>query len=150
MSAISGGELFVKAMATEGVKFLFGLPSPTADPILANLEDNGVRFVPVHHESAAVHMAEGNWTMEEPNETALYGRTFGTEPGVIRWDTIAEGLGCHGEYVESAEGIEPALRRAQESDLPAVVAIHTNADANRAIPPEMVGRFFEVYSGPLA
>ena len=95
MSTISGGELFVKAMATEGVKFLFGLPSPTADPILANLEDNGVRFVPVHHESAAVHMAEGNWTMEEPNETALYGRTFGTEPGVIRWDTIAEGLGCH-------------------------------------------------------
>lgn len=95
-------------------------------------------------------MAEGNWTMEEPNEIALYGRTFGTELGVIRWDTIAEGLGCHGEYVESAEGIEPALRRAQESDLPAVVAIHTNADANRAIPPEMVGRFFEVYSGPLA
>jgi len=30
-----------------------------------------------------------------------------------------------------------------------VVAIHTNADANRAIPAEMVGRFFEVYSGPL-
>jgi acetolactate synthase-1/2/3 large subunit len=94
-------------------------------------------------------MAEGNWTMEEPNEIALYGRTFGTEMGVIRWDTVAKGLGCHGEYVESAEEIEPALRRAQESDLPAVVAVHTSADANREIPAEMVGRFFEVYSGPL-
>ncbi len=96
-----------------------------------------------------VVLAEGNWTMEEPNELALYGRTFGTEIGPIRWDTIAEGLGCHGEHVDSPEQIEPALRRAQESDLPAVVAIHTSADANREIPAEMVGRFFEVYSGPL-
>jgi acetolactate synthase-1/2/3 large subunit len=96
-----------------------------------------------------VVLAEGNWTMEEPNEIALYGRTFGTELGVIRWDTVAEGLGCHGEYVASLEELEPALRRAQDSDLPAVVAVHTDADANRAIPPEMVGRFFEVYSGPL-
>jgi acetolactate synthase-1/2/3 large subunit len=97
-----------------------------------------------------VVMAEGNWTMEEPNQLALYGRTFGTEIGPVRWDTVAEGLGCHGEHVDSLEEIEPALRRARESDLPAVVAIHTSADANRAIPAEMVGRFFEVYSGPLA
>lgn len=96
-----------------------------------------------------VVLAEGNWTMEEPNEIALYGRTFGTELGVIRWDTVAEGLGCHGEYVESLDDLAPALKRAQDSDKPAVVAIHTNADANRAIPPEMVGRFFEVYSGPI-
>jgi acetolactate synthase-1/2/3 large subunit len=97
-----------------------------------------------------VVMAEGNWTMEEPNQLALYGRTFGTEIGPVRWDRIAEGLGCHGEQVDSLDELEPALRRAQESDLPAVVAIHTSADANRAIPAEMVGRFFEVYSGPLA
>ena len=52
MGTINGGELFVKAMAAENLKFLFGLPSPTVDPILANLEDNGIRFVPIHHESA--------------------------------------------------------------------------------------------------
>jgi acetolactate synthase-1/2/3 large subunit len=97
-----------------------------------------------------VVLAEGNWTMEEPNQLALYGRTFGTEIGPVRWDKIAEGLGCHGEFVESLEEAGPALERARESDLPAVVAIHSDADANRAIPPEMVGRFFEVYQGPLA
>jgi acetolactate synthase-1/2/3 large subunit len=97
-----------------------------------------------------VVLAEGNWTMEEPNQLALYGRTFGTEIGPVRWDRIADGLGCHGEYVESLEEIAPAMERARESDLPAVVAIHTDADANRAIPAEMVGRFFEVYQGPIA
>ena len=97
-----------------------------------------------------VVLAEGNWTMEEPNQLALYGRTFGTEIGPVRWDRIAEGLGCHGEYVESLDEIAPALQRASDSELPAVVAIHTDADANRAIPPEMVGRFFEVYQGPIA
>jgi acetolactate synthase-1/2/3 large subunit len=87
--------------------------------------------------------------MEEPNQLALYGRTFGTEIGPVRWDKIADGLGCHGEYVESLDEVAPALERARESELPAVVAIHTDADANRAIPPEMVGRFFEVYQGPI-
>jgi acetolactate synthase-1/2/3 large subunit len=97
-----------------------------------------------------VVLAEGNWTMEEPNQLALYGRTFGTEIGPVRWDKIADGLGCHGEYVESLDEVAPALERARETELPAVVAIHTDADANRAIPPEMVGRFFEVYQGPIA
>ena len=40
--------------------------------------------------------AEGTWTMEEPNELDLYGETFGTAQGEIRWDLVAEGLGCHG------------------------------------------------------
>jgi acetolactate synthase-1/2/3 large subunit len=40
--------------------------------------------------------AEGSWTMEEPNERMLYGRTSGTEMGDIRWDRVAIGLGCAG------------------------------------------------------
>ncbi len=59
MEAISGGELFVRCLANEGVRFLFGLPCPEADPILAALDRHGIRFVPVRHEAAAVHMAEG-------------------------------------------------------------------------------------------
>ena len=63
--------------------------------------------------------AEGSWTMEEPNELALYGRTFGTEQGEIRWDLVAQGLGCHSEYVDRIEDLEPALRRAQRTTAPA-------------------------------
>ena len=40
-----------------------------------------------------VVMAEGQWTMEIPNEMARWGKTFGTGMGEIRWDKVAEGLG---------------------------------------------------------
>jgi len=93
--------------------------------------------------------AEGSWTMEEPNELALYGQTFGTAQGQVRWDVMAEGLGCHGEYVERLEDIEPALRRAADTRGPSLVCLHTDHDANLAIAPDMMARFFEVYSGPL-
>ena len=94
--------------------------------------------------------AEGSWTMEEPNELALYGETFGTAQGEIRWDVVAQGLGCHGEYVDDIEDLEPALRRAREHDGPSLVCVRTDHDANLAIPEDMMTRFFEVYSGPAA
>ena len=96
-----------------------------------------------------VVFAEGSWTMEEPSELAAYGRTFGTEMGAVRWDKVAEGLGCHGEYVERLSDLEPALRRTRAAKGPAVVCVRTDRDANRAVPPEMFQRFFEVYQGPL-
>jgi len=96
-----------------------------------------------------VVFAEGSWTMEEPSELATYGRTFGTEMGTVRWDKVAEGLGCHGEYVERLSDLEPALRRARAATGPAVVCVRTDRDANRAVPAEMFHRFFEVYQGPL-
>ena len=59
MSEITGAEVLLKCFAAEGVKFMFGLPCPEVDPILAKLDDYGIRFVPIRHEAAAVHMAEG-------------------------------------------------------------------------------------------
>ena len=59
MTEITGGELFARALQAEGIEFLFGLPSPEADPLLHELEKHGIRMVPVRHEAAAVHMAEG-------------------------------------------------------------------------------------------
>jgi len=93
--------------------------------------------------------AEGSWTMEEPNERMLYGQTFGTEQGPVRWDRVAEGLGCHGEYAERIEAVEPALRRAKDAPGPAVVCLRTNREANLAIPQELLLRFVEVYQGPM-
>ena len=59
MSEITGGELFARALQAEGIEFLFGLPSPESDPLLVELEAHGIRLVPIRHEAAAVHMAEG-------------------------------------------------------------------------------------------
>jgi acetolactate synthase-1/2/3 large subunit len=96
-----------------------------------------------------VVFAEGSWTMEEPNERMLYGRTFGTEMGTVRWDRVAEGLGCQPFYVDRMEDLEAALKGAKASDGPAVVCLKTNRDANLAIPMELGIRFAEVYQGPM-
>jgi acetolactate synthase-1/2/3 large subunit len=97
----------------------------------------------------AVVFAEGSWTMEEPNERLLYGRTFGTEMGVVRWDVVGEGLGCEGVYVERLEDLEPALQRAKDAQGPAVVCVRTDRDANLSTPSDPLLRFIEVYQGPL-
>lgn len=96
-----------------------------------------------------VVLAEGSWTMEEPNELEHWGRTFGTRQGEIRWDIVAQGLGCHGELVERIEDLDAALRRAQATAGPSLVCIRSDHDANLAVPQEMMARFFEVYSGPV-
>jgi acetolactate synthase-1/2/3 large subunit len=92
--------------------------------------------------------AEGSWTMEEINERQLYGTTFGTAQGEIRWDLVAQGLGCHGEYVDRIEDLDGALRRSREHRGPSLVCLRTDHDANLAVPAEMTSRFFEVYFGP--
>jgi len=94
--------------------------------------------------------AEGAWTMEEPNELELYGTTFGTAQGEIRWDLVAEGLGCHAEYVERIEDLEPALRRAEAHAGPSLICVRSDHEANLAVPEDMMTRFFEVYNGPAA
>ena len=95
-----------------------------------------------------VVMAESEWTMEIPNEMARWGKTFGTAMGEVRWDKLAEGLGCHGEYVDSIESLPAALARAKASAGPALVCVRTSKEANLAVPEAGIARFFEVYNGP--
>jgi acetolactate synthase-1/2/3 large subunit len=59
MTEISGGEALARCLAAEGIRFVFGLPCPEIDPLLAALDGNGIRLVPVRHEAAGAHMAEG-------------------------------------------------------------------------------------------
>ena len=59
MNTITGGEVLARCLVNEGVKLLFGLPSPEIDPLLASLAEHGIRLMPVRHEAAGVHMAEG-------------------------------------------------------------------------------------------
>lgn len=103
----------------------------------------GVKFT-------VVVLAEGQWTMEIPNPTARWGKTFGTGMGLVHWDQVARGLGCHGETVTSLAELGPALERARGKDVPSLVCVRTSVEANLAVPPSSSGRFFEVYFGPAA
>jgi acetolactate synthase-1/2/3 large subunit len=96
-----------------------------------------------------VVFAEGSWSMEVPNEQMLYGRTFGTEMGPVRWDLVAQGLGCEGLHATTLAEVETALGAAQRAAGPVVVCVRTDRAANMGVPPEAGLRFMEVYQGPL-
>jgi len=96
-----------------------------------------------------VVFAEGSWSMEVPNERLLYGKTFGTEMGTVRWDLVAQGLGCEGFCVERLAELEPALAAARASRGPALVCVKSDREANLSLPPALLQRFVEVYQGPL-
>jgi thiamine pyrophosphate-dependent acetolactate synthase large subunit-like protein len=50
----------------------------------------------------------GGWTADPERNKP------GRDLGYTRYDKMAEGLGCYGEYVENPEDIRPALERAQK------------------------------------
>src|SRR5262245_9059083 len=95
-----------------------------------------------------VVFAEGSWSMEVPNEQMLYGRTFGTEMGTVRWDLVAQGLGCEGLHATTPAEVESALATARTAPGPVVVCVRTDRMANMGVPPEAGLRFMEVYQGP--
>jgi acetolactate synthase I/II/III large subunit len=97
-----------------------------------------------------VVLADGQWTMEIPNSSARWGKTFGTGMGQVDWAKVGEGLGCHGESVDSLAGLVPALERARAHAGPALICVRTNVAANLALPTGIGSRFMEVYFGPSA
>jgi len=68
----------------------------------------------------------GGWTADPSGEKP------GRHLGYTRYDEMAKGLGCHGEYVERPEDIRPALERAQkavDAGRPALVNVRTDENA---------------------
>ncbi len=58
MSQITGGELLLKCLQSAGITTMFGVLDGSHNPILAKLNEYGIRFVTARHESAAAHMAD--------------------------------------------------------------------------------------------
>ncbi|MFH1605303.1 MAG: thiamine pyrophosphate-dependent enzyme, partial [Pseudomonadota bacterium] len=68
----------------------------------------------------------GGWTADPKHEKT------GRDLGFTRYDKMAEGLGCYGEYVEKPEDIGPALQRAQkkvDQGMVALVNVRTDESA---------------------
>ena len=76
---------------------------------------------------------DGAYGMEKSAQLRNWGREapwFGHEHAPVRYDQVAVAMGCHGEYVETGEEIQPALERAVASGKPAVIHAVVDADAN--------------------
>jgi acetolactate synthase I/II/III large subunit len=71
-------------------------------------------------------------------EVAVYRNSFGMESAEteahwgkqLRLDVVAQGFGAHGEFVERAEDIAPAMQRAMASNKPAVIQVVIDGLAN--------------------
>ena len=80
-----------------------------------------------------VVLVDGRLGVIEVNERRLFGRTFGTAFGNPDFVQLARAFGLAGFAVSSASELGPTLRRAQDLDEPAVVAVPWDHAANDQI-----------------
>jgi acetolactate synthase-1/2/3 large subunit len=71
------------------------------------------------------------WGMCKHEQTVRLGsdRVIATELGSVRYEQAAEAFGVHAEFVESGDGIRPAIERAMNSGRPACVNVMTDPEA---------------------
>jgi acetolactate synthase-1/2/3 large subunit len=65
-------------------------------------------------------------------------RYIGVDFSDARYDKLAEALGCYGERVTKPSQIRPALQRAVDSGLPAVLDVIVDADVQMAAPDSLL------------
>jgi acetolactate synthase I/II/III large subunit len=63
------------------------------------------------------------WGIDWQIQKGLYGRPVWTDLIPTRWDLVSQGLGGHGENVQKASELVPALRRAFAAGKPALVNV---------------------------
>ncbi len=71
----------------------------------------------------AVVSCDFAWGMEEVYMQKTAGTTVGVKHSEVRYDRVAEALGCHAELVERSDELRPALERALAAGRPAVVQV---------------------------
>ncbi len=68
---------------------------------------------------------DGAWNNIKAIHRMLYPeRMVASDLGIRRYDLMVEGLGGYGEFVEDAAQLRPALERAHDSGVPALVNVH--------------------------
>ncbi len=125
-----------------GIGLPFGLAAKLAYPdervlVLTGDGSVGLNFsefdTAVRHNLPIVVVVNNDqaWGMCKHEQVVRYGQdgVIGTELGPTRYDQAAEAFGVHGELVEDASEIVPAIERAFASGKPACVNVMTDPDA---------------------
>jgi acetolactate synthase-1/2/3 large subunit len=85
----------------------------------------------------AIVMNDGCWGMIKGGQRALFGgRYIGVDFSDVRYDKVAEAMGCFGIRVEEPEDIAYALEKAENSKKPAVIDVKISQEANLS-PPDL-------------
>jgi acetolactate synthase-1/2/3 large subunit len=117
-----------------GVGIPYGIASKLANPdkkVIVTTGDGSFGLTLMEFDTALRHnipfvVIIGNdrcWGMIHRPFKSKKGETFGCELAHRRYDKIVEAMGGHGEYVEKPADIGPAIQRAFDSGLPAVVNV---------------------------
>jgi acetolactate synthase-1/2/3 large subunit len=78
------------------------------------------------------------WGMIKGGQKLVYQERYcGVDFSDARYDKLAESLGCYGERVTKPTQIKPALKRAVNSGLPAVLDVIVDAEVH-GVPPDLV------------
>lgn len=76
---------------------------------------------------------DGAFGMEKSAQRRVFGRTapwFHHDHAPVRYDLVAQAMGCYGECVSKGSDLKPALERAVASGKPAVIHAIVDAEAN--------------------
>src|SRR5438552_1620556 len=125
---VAGHRLNSGPFGTMGVGLPYGLGAKVAKPeaqVLVLHGDGSFGLNAMELDTAARHhlpvitviSLNGGWTADPERNKP------GRDLGYTRFDRMAQGLGCHGEYVEQPEDIRPALERAQKKVDDGMVAL---------------------------
>jgi len=91
---------------------------------------------------------DGAYGMEKSAQRRVFGREadwYGSNHAPVRYDKVAEAMGCHAEFVESASELSGALERATASGRTAV--IHATVDPVENIDPPGLALWSAARSG---
>ena len=123
-----------------GIPFAIGAQAANPDKrVVVIIGDGSIGFniqefdTMVRHDLPIITVVLNNkaWGMCVHGQQSMYGdnRLVVTTLGDARYEKVAEGFGAHGEYIEKAEDIGPAIKRALESGQPACINIITDLEA---------------------
>lgn len=129
------------AMGTLGVGLPFAMAAKAArpeEPCFLFTGDGAFGLTAMEMETAVRHrlpvivvvVNNGGWGDVRHEQRAFYGEEAdrGAVLSDMRYDVLAQAVGGHGERVERAEGVLPALKRALDSGKPAIVDVLTDPD----------------------
>jgi acetolactate synthase I/II/III large subunit len=117
-----------------GVPFALGAKAAAPDrPVVLCIGDGSFGFGALELETAArndlpfttVIMNNGSWGNIRHEQGRQFSQTNATELSVANYEKIAEAFGGHGERIDDAAAVGPAIRRAIDSGKPAVVNVIT-------------------------
>jgi acetolactate synthase-1/2/3 large subunit len=138
---VPGGVTWVGSAAHLGVGLAYAIGGKLAHPdkpVVAFMGDGSFGLCAMEFDTAVRHglsivvviANDEGWGEVRDGQRRRYGdeRIVGTQLGATRYDEMAIALGGHGEFVDRVEEIAPAIQRAFDSGLPAIVNVHTDPE----------------------